>query len=348
VTRRDVEVFELNKQSGYDLGLISRLAGVFRRHRLDVVHSNNWGTLVETVLARHRAATSIHVHAERGTVLGDFEAKSWLRRWGRARLMRYALNSANGVIAVADSVRDRVAKLTKFPANRVQVIRNGVDIPDCDSPEIERHRIRTILGLSGGVLLVGSVGRLIAVKDFTTAISAIKQLNERGMDVHLVIVGDGPERSHLQSLVESSQVVRGRVHLVGEQTDVGSWLAALDVYVNTSTSEGMSQSILEAMAAGLPMVVTDVGQSAPLVNGQSPCGLVVAPSNSGMLADAIANLLTDGTRRNSFAKNALLRHVSRYSVGGMVREYETLYLKLVRSHKVNRAARRAIPVERLI
>lgn len=94
------------------------------------------------------------------------------------------------------------------------------------------------------------------------------------MDIHLLIIGEGPERDALQGQIQS-QAVENYVHMVGERADIGAWLATADIYLNSSLYEGMSQAVLEAMAAGLPLVVTEVGDNAVLVGSEQPCGYVV-------------------------------------------------------------------------
>jgi len=143
--------------------------------------------------------------------------------------------------------------------------------------------------------VVGSVGRLVAVKGLDTAIQALAHLQGRrhSRPVHLLLVGDGPERGRLADLSRSLGV-GDRVHLAGHRDDVGNWLAAMDVYVNGGISDGMSQSIVEAMAFELPLVVSHVGDSAVLAGGLERCGLIVPPSDAHAMTEAVEQLTTKG------------------------------------------------------
>ena len=169
------------------------------------------------------------------------------------------------------------------------------------------------------------------IKEFGTAINAVRQLASRGTDVHLLLVGDGPEMGRLVGHAKEAGL-NGRAHFVGQQSDVGAWLAAMDLYVNVSRNEGMSQSLLEAMAVGLPMVVTDVGENATLAGGEKPCGRIVVSGDSHAVAEAIAELHAGRELRRELSQNALARYVDRYGVEKMVRTYEKLYTRSLGVH----------------
>jgi glycosyltransferase involved in cell wall biosynthesis len=338
IDRDDVPLIEIHKRNGNDPLAVGRLARVLKELRADVVHSHNWGTLVETALARRWARVPVHVHAERGTLLGNVDGRG-LRTRVRGACARWAMNRADCVITVAESVErrliDRCGRL-RVPVRRIP---NGVDAPAVADPEAERAALRRSLGVAPGAIVLGSVGRLVPVKDFGTAIDAVAQLEARETDwqsglrsgdVHLVLVGDGPERGALEALAERRHVA-DRVHLVGQTSEVGKWLAAMDVYLNVSLSEGMSQSLLEAMAMGLPTVVTDVGDNAALVSGPAACGLVVPSGEAAVVAEAIARLLAGPNRRAELGENARARHAARYGVDAMIRTYEDLYWRSVES-----------------
>src|SRR5579872_1878986 len=124
----DVPIFELKKRAGNDLGLVFRLARLLRHERIDIVHSHNWGTLVETSLARRRARVPVHGHAERGTVLGSVEIRG-LRGFLRAAAMRWAVNRTSAVVSNAVAVARRAAGISGLPLETIQIIPNGLDAP---------------------------------------------------------------------------------------------------------------------------------------------------------------------------------------------------------------------------
>ncbi len=330
----DARILELKKKPGNDVTAVARLAAVFRDQRIEIVHSHNWGTLVETAIGRRWSQVPVHVHAEHGTVAGATDRTSWKVRL-RTQAMRWTLRTADAVVVVSEAVRHRLQDMTGFPPSQVRLIPNGVDLPWHRSDADDAQRLRRQLGVSPSDTLVGSVGRIASVKDYGSAIRALCEIAAKGLPVHLVLVGEGPERESL-TMIARSLGLADRVHLVGQQLNVGAWLRAMDVYLNSSLSEGMNLSILEAMAVGLPMVVTDVGENAQMVGGNNPCGLVVCSADSGALGAALLQLITNRTLRDGFRENAVRRHIDQYGAERMVRRYEDLYSQLARDRRVRR------------
>lgn len=329
IEREDVPIVEVGKRAGNDLAAVGRLARILREHRIDLVHSHNWGTLIETSFARRSAPVPVHVHAERGTLLGDASLRG-PRVWLRAKAARWAMNRADCVVTVAESLRQKLLARCGPLAKPIQVIPNGVARPRVTKSDAELRELRQSLGIPPEATVLGSVGRLVPVKDFRTAIDAVCELGRTGHNIHLVLVGDGPEHESL-SAHAATRGVRERVHLVGRQHDVGNWLAMMDIYLNVSLSEGMSQSILEAMAAGLPMVVTDVGDSRALLDGQHPCGLVVSSGDPRAFAEAVRSVARSSGRTVAFRASASARHRERYAMETMIDAYESLYCRLTTS-----------------
>lgn len=321
----DVPVIELHKRPANDLGVVFRLARVLREQRVDIVHSHNWGTLVETSIARRWARVPVHVHAERGTVLGEIKIQG-LRGRVRAAAMRWAVGRSSALISNAVAVGRRAAHFSGVPIERIQIIPNGLDAP-LPVSQAESNELRKTLPIPAGAILAGSVGRLVDVKNYSCAVNSIAHIAAHGYDVHLVLVGDGPERTKLENEARALGVM-ARVHFAGWHEDVTRWLAAMDIYVNCSKSEGLSQSLVEAMANGLPLVVTDVGDNALLADGDRGCGLVVPPQDAAALGGAIERLAGAPELRNEFRQNALVRFAERYSIDRMISNYEALYRDL--------------------
>ena len=165
---------------------------------------------------------------------------------------------------------------------------------------------------------------MTAVKGFELAIEAVAELAQQGIATQLVLVGDGPERQRLEDLAHSL-AVRQRVHLVGHHSEVGPWLVAMDIFLNTSHSEGMSQSLVEAMSKGLPLVVTDVGDNCVLAGGELECGVVVPRRSGRAMAKSIAALLNHGGELARLRRNAGEKYRRSYGLAEMIASYELLY-----------------------
>lgn len=318
----DVPVIELHKRPRNDLRLVFRLARVLRDERIDVVHSHNWGTLVETSVARRLAGTPVHVHAERGTVLGELEPRG-LRSRLRALAMRWAVGRASAVVSNAEAVARRAAAAARLPLERITVIPNGLDEPEAFGPDAAKE-MRRRLAIPEDAVVIGSVGRLAAVKNFASAIEAVSRLPESMKQIHLLLVGDGPERAKLEELA-SQRHVADRIHFAGRHDDVLPLLAAMDVYLNCSLSEGMSQSLVEAMSLGLPLVATDVGDNAVLVGGTDGCGFVVERDDVAGLTAALERVAGSAELRSALGHNSRRRFAERYRIDRMLSRYESLY-----------------------
>lgn len=329
VNKDEVPIISMKKSQGNDWRLIGRLADVLRDHHIDLVHSHNWGTLLETVLARQMAKVPLHVHAERGTVLGRVE-QGGVRLRFRGFAANWGLRQADAVMSNAHAVAARIAERCNFARENIQVIPNGVEVPPTTRPGVG-PKIREQLAIPKDALVIGSIGRLAEVKGFEVAIQATVDAVARGYKVHLLIVGEGPQRAKLTELAESGGISQ-RVHFVGQQEVIGDFLAAMDVYVNVSHSEGMSQSLVEAMAAGLPLIATDVGDSALVLGNDSKCGRIVPPADPVGLSAAVVELANPALRKQ-FALQARERHRREFSSETMIQRYEQFYLELAATRK---------------
>lgn len=315
----------LPKRHGNDLSLVRRLGRRLATERVDLAHSHNWGTLVETAWACRRAGVGTWVHGLHGAPTEGLHVGR-LRAGARARVTRFALAKAHAVTAVSESVQRAFVEWCGVSADKIEVIANGVDRVDPATIRRAREVTRRRLGMSPMTTVIGSVGRLEPVKGFDLALGALAQLAEGGWDVHLLLVGDGSAEADLRRQAERLGVT-GRLSLVGGQIEALPWLAAMDVFLNSSRSEGLSQSLLEAMAAGLPLAVTDVGESARLVSGETPCGLVAPPEDARALAAALLELKDSGRRRR-FSRRARQLHRRDYRTESMVRRYDELYRRV--------------------
>ena len=327
ITADDVPTIALDKRPGNDPRVVWRLARTLSRENVRLVQSHNWGTLLETSAARILSRVSCHVHAEHGIELEAMQIATMRSRL-RSAVTRATLESTSQPIAVADNIRQRIEKSCGFKADRIQIVRNGVDIEPC-ADGFQRQALRDSIGIGSSATMVASMGRLAGVKDFGTAIDALAELAQRGSDVHLVLIGDGPEKERLLKYAREKQV-EDRFHAVGQQSNISEWLAATDIYINSSVSEGMNLAIIEAMAAGRASVVTDVGGNSLLVDGTSPCGLVVPSEAPVAMADAIEKIVRHPDLRANYENCASQRFEEEYRTEVMVRRYEELYEELLR------------------
>ena len=327
-----VPVHELRKSSGRDLGLVPRLAALLARERVDIVHSHNWQTFFYTVAAASLAGVSLRVHGLHGR-----EAEAPSAR--QIRLSRWLARRVSRLIAVSNDLGRELVKDWGVPAERVSVIPNGVDLDGFAHPG-PVEGLREELGLAPEHRVIMTVGGLRPVKDYPTLIRAFARVHAARPEARLVIVGGergGGSQGELAALAVSLGV-GGAVLFPGVRQDVSRLLALSEIYVNSSVFEGMSNTILEAMAASRPVVATDVGGNPELVR-HGVNGFLVPPRDEAALAERLAELLADPAliKAQGAAGRGLVE--SEHAMGRMVAAYEDCYEDLLSRRGLRRHAR---------
>lgn len=206
---------------------------------------------------------------------------------------------------------------------RVKVIYNGINFHRLNAADEKVCEIRQKLGVPPTGKVVGMMATMFPVKNHDTFLRAAVRICHVIPDTRFALVGSGPLRSHLESLVYDLGL-ESKVIFFGDQRDVGAYLAAFDIAVLTSDTEGCSNFLLEAMALGKPVVATDVGGNRELVlHGRT--GLLVPPRNAEELADAVIALIRDEAAAQSMGRRAKDWAITQFALENMVRQYESLY-----------------------
>jgi glycosyltransferase involved in cell wall biosynthesis len=231
---------------------------------------------------------------------------------------------------VSYQLRDLHARRTGFAAERISVIHNGVDrrrfFPD---PRM-RARMRQELGLAEDEFCVGCVGNFFPVKGHATALEAMQELAARRENWRLLLIGEGPERSKLEKFVAERPAWNHRVSFLGTSDRIPELMNAMDVYVLPSVAEGISNSLLEAMASALPVIAANTGGNPEVVvDGDS--GLLFPVGDARALAGHLMALEADSERRRAFADRALRRVREEFSLDSMIAKYAGLYESLGRA-----------------
>ena len=312
LVNQDVPVFELRRRRGNDPSLVWRLYRLFRRERPHIVHTHGWGTLCEGLLAARLARVPVVIHGEHGTL----QLKPY-----QARIQRLAWDRVDQVLAVSSRLAERMAGATEYPLDRIRVIRNGVDLSRFGV--IARDEARRALGIADGTVVIGTAGRLVPVKDQATFLDAVAAVAAHGHQVTGIVAGDGPLRGELEARA-SWLHISDRVRFLGHRPDIERVFAALDLFVLSSTSEGLSNTILEAMASGVPVVATRVGGADELVVDGST-GRLVPPASVAGLAAALEQLIRQPERRAAWADAGRARARQTFGIERMLHEYAALY-----------------------
>jgi glycosyltransferase involved in cell wall biosynthesis len=314
-----IQVQSLARRPGFRPGLGLAIARLARQHGATVVHAHHYSPFVYSAIARVFKPGLRVVFTEHGRLSDAGPSPK------RRRANRFLRRLASDVFAVSRDVRQHLIA-EGFRREQVGVIYNGIDVEPTPDSEL-RSSVRRDLGLSAVDLVVGTVARLDPVKDLPVLIDAVATLASTAQPVTLLVIGDGDRRRSLESYAAALGVAE-RVRFLGYQRDVGRWLAACDVYANSSVSEGVSLTILEAMAAGLPVVATAVGGTPEILTGE--CGALVPARSPEALANAIYGLGQSSVRRRQMGAAGRQRVETHFTLDRMVQSYRTIYARPAR------------------
>jgi glycosyltransferase involved in cell wall biosynthesis len=313
-----------------------RLARYMRARRIRVVHSFGFYANVFAIPTARLSGVKVVVASIRDT--GDH--LTWLQK----ALQKWVCRAADHVLVNALAVRTVLLE-QGYDDARISVIRNGIDVERFRVPAA--GAVRGELGLPGDAPLVAVFSRLNRLKGIEYFLEAAALLAGRFESVRFLIVGDSVSQAYRDEL-EARAAALGlgeRVVFAGFRSDVPELLAEVCVSVLPSLAEGLSNVVLEAMAAGVPVVATSVGGTPELVE-DGVTGLLVAPRDAPALAEAIGSLLSDPLRRRAIGQAAQQRVAEQFSLEASVRATEQLYERLLRAApaRVREEAHGAQPV----
>jgi sugar transferase (PEP-CTERM/EpsH1 system associated) len=311
-------VIELHKPEGNSPAYLFRLTQTLRTLRPAVVHTRNWGGM-DAIIAARLAGIRTVVQGEHGWGTDDADGSNPKR----VRVRRFLSRWVREYTCVSRQIERWLVDEVRVGRPVTQVY-NGVDTalyaPTSgvkDGVFIQRHGV----GIPGDAFVIGIVGRLDPIKDHATLFRAFEMLRERHPLARLVVVGDGPERVRLEGAAGEGVIFLGNRH------DVSQLMGMLDVFVLPSLNEGISNTILEAMASGLPVVATAVGGNPELVvDGDT--GALFPVGNVERLAACLEFYAENPDVRRAHGEAGRCRVVESFSIEAMVRGYEDVWLRV--------------------
>jgi sugar transferase (PEP-CTERM/EpsH1 system associated) len=315
-----VTLYEMGKKEGNDFFLPFRLYGLFKKIKPHVVHTHCWGTLVEGVTAAKLAGVPIVIHGEHGTI----ETKP-----RNLKIQRWFWKRCDSVLSISEALKQRLSTTVGVSTSLIKAVQNGVDIEKFSYLQKEQiNNFKQKFNIPEDAIVIGTVGRLVPVKDQKTLIEAAQIIKEKlPGEIAVVIVGDGPLMENLQGRAAELGVYN-IVYFLGRQENISEVMNSFDIFVLPSLSEGISNTILEAMACGLPIIATEVGGSVEIVK-DGEYGFFIAPGNKNALASAILKFANDAELRDKFGRNARKTTEEKFSLQSMVNSYEKIYLDLL-------------------
>lgn len=313
---RGYKVYCKGRKPGFDFSMIAWLRAIIRIENIDVVHAHQYSPLVYATPAAFLAGRKKVVYTEHGRFYP--ERKSWKRTLINPLL---ALG-VNQLVSISAATADAMATYDNFPRHRIQVIHNGID---CSSmmPDFDKSAKRREIGLSESCRIVGTAARLNTIKNIPMMLRGFKLVLEQVPDCYLVIAGQGEEGEFLKAMTLDLGIA-DQVRFIGLRFDLPEIYQLFDVFLLTSFSEGISVTLLEAMASGVPAVVTDVGGNSE-VTLDGITGYLVPVHNDNLLANRIGELLHNPTLSQEMEAAAKKRVNESFSVQGMMSAYQHIY-----------------------
>ena len=317
-----VPVYLLDRRPGIDLGCGLRLARILRDNGVDLIHAHQYTPFFQSMLARLRNWNVPILFTEHGRTFPDYA------RTKRIVFNRTLLRKRDRVVGVGEAVRQALIRNEGFAPNRVDVVYNGVDLSHFATLSAQsRIDMRRSLGIAADESVLIQVARLNLLKDHSTALRTVERLKKGGCPVRLLLVGGGEERNKLEEETRERSI-DDCVLFLGTRSDVAELLAAADILLLTSISEGIPLTVIEGMGAGLPVVSTDVGGVSEVV-AEGKTGFLVLSGDDALLAERIRQLLNNEQLRADMGNAGRQLANERFASQRMYDEYSRIYKEML-------------------
>lgn len=311
-----VNVVDLGKQAYMkDITTPFRLRALIREYKADIVHTHCpspdiYGRIAGLMSGRRNIVSTLHN-----------------TRYSYVRLNSSLSKVTSMHIAVSEAVKEWALRELHLSARKIKVIYNGVDVKSMNSDSGAHAFLKEREGLKGGQPIITCVGRLHEQKNHDCLLRAAKSLLDRGVEAQYLLIGDGPLEDDLTALAKELGI-EDRVHFMGLRDDVADLLVISDLFVLPSMWEGFGIAIIEAMAAGAPVVASDVDGIQEIVN-HGETGLLASPKDPESFATAMEHLLDNADIARNMVEKARADVEARFSLEATARHHERLYRNLI-------------------
>ena len=312
-----VEVTLVQRDRGFDWRYPKKLSEYLKHRNIDVLHLHNPTAFFYGTLAGKLARVSCIVYTEHGR---DFSMG-----WKVKLVHRWIAKLVDRIVVVAEHGRRVLCEEEGIDEGKVELIYNGIDGHRFDRVNYsgKAKEVRQHLGLACSTKVVGVVGRLAHIKNHAVLLRAMTKVVQEIDDVALLLVGDGPLRSDIEAMISEHNLGR-YVKILGTRSDIPELLSIFDLFVLPSFSEGLSLTLIEACAAGVPIVATRVGGNEEVVVDQQN-GLTVPSDDADAMAKAIIHVLSNMERAHQMGTIGRKRFQDTFTLETMVQRYQNLY-----------------------
>jgi glycosyltransferase involved in cell wall biosynthesis len=319
--REGAEVLTLKRRPGVDWRCAYRLATLLRQHRVDVIQAHQYTPFFYALMARLLYRHPAVLFTEHGRHHPDYPRRK------RMFVNRLLLKRRDRVVGVGEAVRQALIQNEGIPQQRVELIYNGIDLSPFSSDGHDRRIIRQEMGVGANDFVILQVARLDYLKDHATAIRTLARVVSQCKNARLILVGEGPQRELIEGMIGEHKLA-AQVRLLGLRRDVARLLSAADLFLLTSISEGIPLTVIEAMAAGLPVVSTNVGGVAEIIK-EEQTGLLAAAGDDASLAEKVLRLAKDAALGRAMGERGRERARSLFSESQMHARYRRLFTEMM-------------------
>lgn len=310
------KVYCRNHRGGIDLGIVNWLCQILTEESINVIHAHTYTPYFYSILASIKFRNVKVIYTEHGRLLPE------QFNWKKFLLNPLLAKATDHIVSISKSTAKAMNVYDNFPLHRIEVIHNGIHFPESHQ-SIDISSKKHSLGLPSLSRVIGTAARLEDIKNISMIIRSFREVIDEIPDTYLLIAGKGSEKEALTKLSEDLGLSQ-RVLFIGLRTDLWEIYQLLEVFLLSSLTEGVSLTLLEAMASGVPAIVTDVGGN-PEVVTDGVTGALVPLNDDKAMAKKIIELLNNQRKWNSYASNAKKRITSDFSFESMMESYKKLY-----------------------
>ncbi len=310
-----VEVATTTRKAGFDTALISTIRKYIIEHDIDILHCHQYTPWVYGALAAAFTKTKV-IFTEHGRFYPD--SSSWKRRLVNPLLVAMT----DKITAISEATKTALSEFEYIPSPKIEVVYNGINELSVDRARLEHAK--TLFTIPENAFVLGTIARFDPIKNHVMMLDAFALARESNPNLFLIIVGDGEERSNIETKIDELGI-GAYVKLTGYQQDPSHYLAMFDVFLLSSLSEGTSMTLLESLSLGIPCIVTDAGGNSEIIEDKSN-GFVVPNNNSVEFAKAIVEL--SKVNLHGMSQRARQSFERKFTNKLMVQKYATSYNQL--------------------
>jgi glycosyltransferase involved in cell wall biosynthesis len=319
--QQDIPVHCLWRQPGLDLRVVKKIADYCRENTIDIIHAHQASPWFYASLSRLLYSKPRLIFEEHGRLYP--EVKSTKKNIFN-RIVLQPLT--HRIVAVSKDIGDRLTTYEGLSQNRIEVIYNGSN-PAKKLTELEKLELRQSLGFQSDDFIVGTVGRFDPIKNLPMLVEAISEARKKKPNIKGLLIGDGPEFENIKRQIQGLSLTEV-IKLPGYRSDAAKLVQCSDLFSLCSLSEGTSMALLDAMAGGIPSIVTEVGGNPEIVK-KWETGWVIPSRDTGQLVNVIHEAVSQPEKAAKFAAAGMHRFTEHFTFERMVEQYRRMYYELM-------------------